>query len=93
MRGVATEKVPGGKLVRVKVDFDKTINSLQITGDFFLHPEDALEEMEKNVIGADVNVDDRFLKNKLDEVIQKHKVMLVGVSSDDIARLIKGAMK
>ena len=93
MQGVATEKVAGGKLVRVKVDFDKVINSIQITGDFFLHPEDAVEGMENAIVGSDVDVSQEVLKNKLDEVIEKYDVMLVGFSSEDIARLIKGALK
>lgn len=93
MHGTATEKVPGGKLVRIKVDFDKTINSMQITGDFFLHPEDMVEEIEQCFVGCAVDVDKDLLKNKIDGFIKKNNILLVGVSSDDLARLTKQALQ
>lgn len=92
MLGVATEKVPGGKLVRVKVDFDSRINKVQITGDFFMHPEEMVEEIERCFTNEGVDFDNIFLKNKIEELIKKNNIMLVGVSADDIIRLVKQAM-
>jgi lipoate-protein ligase A len=45
-------KVPNGKLVRVsaKVEGDKIV-SARITGDFFLHPEESIFELERALIG------------------------------------------
>ena len=43
--GNVTKKIIGGKLVRIDVAFDERIETVKITGDFFLHPEDTLEEI------------------------------------------------
>jgi len=47
--GKASRKVPGGKLIRIKVVFSDIIESVQITGDFFLHPEDSLLKIEEAI--------------------------------------------
>lgn len=39
-------KTPGGKLVRVDVEVDAgKLNDVVVSGDFFLYPEEALEEI------------------------------------------------
>ena len=52
----ADYKVPGGKLLRVQLKLDTskeppTISDLRIHGDFFMHPEEAIEELEARLIG------------------------------------------
>ncbi|MBU4222635.1 MAG: lipoate--protein ligase family protein, partial [Euryarchaeota archaeon] len=47
----AKQKVKEGKVVKVEVDCDELIRKVRITGDFFLHPEDILEEIEKSMVG------------------------------------------
>ena len=45
--GKCTLKVPNGKMLKVTVRFDKEkIETVSITGDFFMHPEDSIEELE-----------------------------------------------
>ena len=42
------------KLVKISLEYDedsKIINSITITGDFFLYPEETLDELEVNLIG------------------------------------------
>ena len=92
MDGIATEKVPGGKLVRVKVDYGTIVNKVQITGDFFLHPEDTLEQIEESVRGASIPVDSLQLQHKIDAVIAQQNITLIGMASADIARLIAQAV-
>ncbi len=53
----ADYKVPGGKLLRVKLTLDTdqsppVIQSLTLTGDFFMHPENAIEALEAQLIGT-----------------------------------------
>lgn len=46
------------KLVRIRLDYSSqsnTIISIKITGDFFMHPEDALESLEAGLQGAKLN--------------------------------------
>ncbi len=45
--GHCTHKVPYGKLLKVTVEFsDDTLKKVQINGDFFIYPEESLDELE-----------------------------------------------
>ncbi len=45
-------KVPGGKLIRLRARIEEgRIRSVKITGDFFLHPEERIEELEEALVG------------------------------------------
>lgn len=93
MKGIATEKVQGGKLLRIKVDYDEVINSVQITGDFFLHPEEAIEDIEKSLFGVKVDSEENVFLNIVSEVVQKKGIELIGITPEAIAKVVKGAMK
>lgn len=52
----ADYKVAGGKLLRVQLSLvgdanSRTIESIKITGDFFMHPENAIENLENELTG------------------------------------------
>lgn len=60
------------KLIRIALEYDErenTINSITISGDFFLYPEEALEALEAQLIGTKLERDtlrqeiERYLKN------------------------------
>jgi lipoate-protein ligase A len=45
--GKCTYKVPNGKLIKVMVEFEnENIIKVQITGDFFIHPEESIDDLE-----------------------------------------------
>jgi lipoate-protein ligase A len=45
-------KMPGGKLVRVDVDVvDGELRDVVVSGDFFLYPDDALEQITGALVG------------------------------------------
>jgi lipoate-protein ligase A len=45
--GHCTHKVPNGKLLKVTVEFtDDTLKKVLIKGDFFIYPEESLDELE-----------------------------------------------
>jgi hypothetical protein len=47
-------KVPNGKLLKVTVEFEEnTIEKVQIKGDFFIHPEESIDELETTLKGVD----------------------------------------
>ena len=53
----ADYKVPGGKLLRVMLELDKStdpakIASISLNGDFFMHPEEAIEGLEARLVSA-----------------------------------------
>ncbi len=48
------------KLIKVSLEYDehsKTIDSITITGDFFLYPEESLDTLEVGLIGAKLEKD------------------------------------
>ena len=57
----ADYKVVGGKLLRVQLTVTeaaegaRVINTVSIFGDFFMHPEEAIEELERLLIGTPLN--------------------------------------
>ena len=93
MHGVATEKVAGGKLLRVKVDYDDVIKRASITGDFFLHPEESIEKIESAIFGLNVNDSESKITNIIKEVIEENSIELIGIDAEAIARNIKAAMR
>lgn len=62
------------------------IEWLRITGDFFLHPEDLIEEMERVLIG--LPIEEGEISNTIEELIEKRNGAMVGVAPADIARCI-----
>src|SRR5215213_8703859 len=62
------------KLIKVSLEYDednKIVNSITITGDFFLYPEETLDELEVSLIGTKLGKDDIKKKNR--EVIKERK--------------------
>ena len=54
------EKVEGGKLLVIKVDFGDKIEKVDITGDFFAHPEESIKEIEKRLAGIKKDFDEKI---------------------------------
>ncbi len=85
MRKTIDYKVDNGKLLRL--DFEKKENKIvfvNFSGDFFVYPETAIGLVESAFLGEIEEV-----KKRLDAVIEKHKIVIVGFSSDDIELLFK----
>jgi lipoate---protein ligase len=81
-------KVPGGKLLRLKVEDDNGIVvALRIEGDFFLHPEEGLGKLEKALIGVRTK-DQAEILTRLDQVIGKNGLQVIGFSAQDVAELL-----
>lgn len=75
-------KVPNGKLIRLRAELDcGKIKSIKITGDFFLHPEEKIADLEKSLIGKELK------KVTLQKTIAKELAgcQMVGFSAEDFA--------
>lgn len=84
-------KVPGGKLLRAKVeDRDGRISFLQITGDFFLLPETDLEELESKLIGHPL--DPKKISETVVGFFVSKKTTIAGASPVDFAYVINSAL-
>jgi lipoate-protein ligase A len=85
--GKAEYKVEGGKLIRVQLrKRDGRIEEIKITGDFFLHPERFIEELEEALLGRDL--DEKDLTAYIETLVEKGKVTFLGASPEDFARCI-----
>ncbi|MGB9959996.1 MAG: lipoate protein ligase C-terminal domain-containing protein [Candidatus Bathyarchaeales archaeon] len=90
--GKAEYKVEGGKLVKAQVTMDgDKIRKVKITGDFFLHPEEFLEELEETLVGS--LLDETSLARLIKSVAERKNATLLGVSPEDFAKCIVMAGK
>ncbi|MEK7544949.1 MAG: hypothetical protein AAB551_02345 [Patescibacteria group bacterium] len=85
MNGVATKKVIGGKLLRVKSVFGERIESVQLTGDFFLHPEDLVSRVEEALVGIPVASSADIFLEAIRRSVSEHGIQLIGIAPEDIA--------
>ncbi|MHA1930077.1 MAG: lipoate protein ligase C-terminal domain-containing protein [Candidatus Thorarchaeota archaeon] len=84
-------KIPGGKLIKINLEMtgDK-IKSIQIFGDFFLHPEELIHHIEQSLIGVHIEKDS--LSDLIKQVLIKSEGTLLGASPLDIAHAIHLAL-
>ncbi|MFH2020176.1 MAG: lipoate protein ligase C-terminal domain-containing protein [archaeon] len=93
MKGEATEKVSGGKLLVIKTEYDSKIHHVQILGDFFAHPEESIEEIEAMLCGIDVSFDENKVKKLLDSLLVEKNYELIGLDVESIVRVLKKSIE
>ncbi|MFQ5620369.1 MAG: lipoate protein ligase C-terminal domain-containing protein, partial [Candidatus Nanoarchaeia archaeon] len=87
-------KVPGGKVVEIIVDvLDGIITDLQITGDFFVHPEEGIGDLERCLINQSVKENDMVLLNRINETVVEKELKLVGVTPKSIVLVLREALE
>ena len=80
-----TLKVPNGKLLKVFLDVSENkIKEIKITGDFFVHPEEAIEELEKVLVGVGLEQ----VESVVTGFFAHNKVEMVGVDKEHIVKSI-----
>ncbi|MFB6145433.1 MAG: lipoate--protein ligase family protein [Candidatus Nanohaloarchaea archaeon] len=90
MKGKSSVKVLNGKLVKAEVEVeDDELKDVDIRGDFFIEPPEALEEMEKALEGLPENVEKEDIIEKIDQLEGK----MIGFSAEDVAEAVTGAVK
>ena len=78
MQGRSILKVPGGKLIKTRLDYDGgKIASVMITGDFFAHPEEGIEMLESELVGAEL--DREKLLGLIQSCVKSNGVVLFGI--------------
>ncbi len=92
MKGFASEKIKGGKLVRINVEYADRIENVRITGDFFMHPEETLFEIEEALKGVDSKESEATLAERIVRIAAKRKAQLIGIAPEDIARVLRAAI-
>ena len=89
----ADYKVPGGKLLRVSLALDESydppvIEEITLTGDFFMHPEDAIEELEAHLVGAPWEAE--AIRDRV-RAFYASDVQVIGAEVDDVVHIIMAA--
>lgn len=95
MLGVHTEKVEGGKLLRIKVEYNPeslAIEDVQMHGDFFIYPEEFVEEIEQLLVNLDQKDSEQSISAALQRLIEDESADLIGVTPESIARTFKTAL-
>jgi lipoate---protein ligase len=80
------------KLIKVSLEYDEIsniINSITITGDFFLYPEEMLDKLEVSLIGTKVEKDD--IKRKIEKCLNNSEAF--GFDAESLTDAILGCLK
>jgi len=85
--GESVYKVPGGKLLRVQLSTsDGRIDGVVITGDFFLHPEEALDALQEHLKGHVIK--EQPLAETIGLFLKDRDAFFIGASPADVAKAI-----
>ena len=92
MEKIIERKIPGGKLIRLEVLFSNNIEHIKITGDFFLHPEEMLEDIVNACSGLSLPMDGNELRCQLEKIRQDRAGQFIGVGIEDIVSMLEEAV-
>ncbi len=85
----AEYKIPGGKLIAVELKLSKnTIKYIKISGDFFMHPEESILDLEKQLKGVQINDFQKYINN----FFLDKNIILFGIKTEDFKKVIKMAL-
>jgi lipoate---protein ligase len=79
------KKIPNGKMIRLKIEAGDIITTIKITGDFFLHPEESIDAIEKNLLDMPINASAEEFAKKIHQSLQTEHAAFIGVTPEDIA--------
>ena len=87
-------KVPGGKLIVIDTTVDNdTITSLRLSGDFFLEPDEAYDEIGPVLVGTKTSASTEALESRLNSALAHFDNLdLEGLTIHDIAVTVKRAV-
>ncbi len=82
-----------GKMLRLDVTFGDHIESLKITGDFFLHPEETLDYIVSELTGVAVPIQKEVLIRKTRYILDSNEAEMIGITVEDIINLLEEATR
>jgi len=94
MNSKSVYKVPNGKLLKINLEYDENTNKIEtikITGDFFAYPEEAIEFIEEKLKNLSIEKD--ILINKIQSIIDKHKLEFIGLNAEGLTEGILMCLK
>ena len=94
MQSKSVYKVPDGKLLKIFLDYDEKYNSIikiDITGDFFAYPEEAIEVIENKL--KDTVIEKNCLFEKINSLINDYNIEFIGLDAEDLTQGILMCIK
>ncbi len=94
-------KIPGGKLITANVERDgDALTRVQISGDFFLDPDEALDVIDQALVGSPVEASAGVLARRIDRALDdavadgrlSAPVTMVGFNSHDVGVVVRRAL-
>jgi len=85
MQSRSVYKVPHGKLLKISMDYNRetsTIDTLNITGDFFVYPEESIEKVEEQLVGT--LLERNHLLKKIQSIIDQYHIECIGVDAEGL---------
>ena len=93
MEASARRKVPGGKLLSVRLGLNGgRVTSAELSGDFFLYPEESIAAMESMLIGVQRSIGESELASMIAEGMQRGGITAVGFTCRDLASVVREAL-
>jgi lipoate-protein ligase A len=85
-------KMPGGKLIVVDLSIDDgSLARVQVSGDFFLEPDSALQAIDAALEGQDAGADEHMLAAAIRAQLAPG-VMMYGISPEAVAVAVRRAI-
>ena len=85
MQSKSVYKVPNGKLLKIFLEFNEKNNSIKninITGDFFAYPEEAIETMENEL--KNTLLKREILLGKINSIIKENNIEFIGLNAEGL---------
>jgi lipoate-protein ligase A len=80
-----------GKMLRLDVIYSEKIESLKITGDFFLHPEETLDQISEELTGVAVPIQKELVFRKIKYIMDSNEAEMIGITLEDILNTLDEA--
>jgi len=80
-----------GKMIRLDVTYSDHIETIKITGDFFLHPEDTLDLIVLELTGASIPIQKERLIKKINLILHNQKAEIIGVTAEELITTLEEA--
>jgi len=75
-----------GKMLRLDFDIkDNKLVYIKISGDFFIHPEDAIDAIEELILNKDLN----DIEGLLNDYVINNQIKIVGFSVSEFVSVLK----
>ena len=87
MQSRSIYKVPNGKLLKIFLQYDEKrnlIEEINIMGDFFAYPEEAVEMMENKL--KNTLLEREHLIKKISSIIKEHNIQFIGLDAEGLTQ-------